>query len=105
MLPRINIFIPYFNEEDFIGEKISNLKELEYDREKLKVYFLDGLSTDQTRKKIREAAQNIPNWHLIETNCNGKINQFWSNYCERVYKITIYNEFHKDCKGFGKVQE
>jgi poly-beta-1,6-N-acetyl-D-glucosamine synthase len=74
-LPRINIFIPYFNEEDFIDEKINNLKELEYDREKLKVYFLDGLSTDQTPKKIREAAQNIPNWHFIETNCKGKINQ------------------------------
>jgi poly-beta-1,6-N-acetyl-D-glucosamine synthase len=85
-LPSMLIFIACFNEEDFIVEKMKNLQELEYDKEKIEVYFLDGLSTDQTRAKIEEVAKNIPNWHLVETSCKGKINQLnygLSHYKER----------------------
>ena len=72
---RIAIFVPYYNEENYIEQKVKNIEELIYDKAKLEVFFLNGLSTDQTGPKIDALIGNITNYHLIETKCRGKINQ------------------------------
>jgi len=73
--PKIAIIVPCFNEESFIDQKADSLKELIYDQDKLDVFFLHGLSSDSTSMKISKFISDMPNWHLIETGCKGKINQ------------------------------
>lgn len=74
-LPKIAIIIPCYNEEAYVKQKIDNLKELNYEQDKLEIFFLNGLSTDDTSKEITSLIGDMPNWHLIETGCKGKINQ------------------------------
>jgi cellulose synthase/poly-beta-1,6-N-acetylglucosamine synthase-like glycosyltransferase len=74
-LPKIAIIIPCYNEEAYVKQKIANLKELDYQRDKLEIFFLNGPSTDKTSEEIANLIAGVPNWHLIETSCRGKINQ------------------------------
>jgi cellulose synthase/poly-beta-1,6-N-acetylglucosamine synthase-like glycosyltransferase len=74
-LLRIAILIPCHNEESYVKQKIDNLKELDYTQDKLEIFFLNGLSTDNTSKEIIHHIADLPNWHLVETGCKGKINQ------------------------------
>ncbi len=73
--PKISIFVPCFNEQSFVQQKIDNLKSLKYEYDRLDVYFLHGQSTDKTGDIIKDAISEINNFHLIETQCIGKINQ------------------------------
>jgi cellulose synthase/poly-beta-1,6-N-acetylglucosamine synthase-like glycosyltransferase len=75
MTPRIAVLIPCYNEEHYVPKKIENLKTLAYDQNKMDVFFLNGCSTDNTGLKIAELISDMENWHLIETNCKGKIGQ------------------------------
>lgn len=72
---KIAIFVPCYNEEEFVESKIKNLKELTYNQDNLDVYFLDGLSTDNTRTLISDLIGDLQNYHLIETGVRGKIRQ------------------------------
>ena len=74
-LSKVAVIVPCYNEEAYVERKIVNLKGLEYETEKLEVYFLDGKSTDNTCKEITKYISDMPNWNLIETGCRGKINQ------------------------------
>lgn len=74
-LPKIAIIVPCYNEEDYVKQKIDNLKKLVYEPDKLEVFFLNGLSADNTSGEIIKYISNIPGWKLIETGCEGKINQ------------------------------
>jgi cellulose synthase/poly-beta-1,6-N-acetylglucosamine synthase-like glycosyltransferase len=89
--PKISIFVPCFNEENLIQQKIDNLNTLKYEDSKLDVYFLHGESTDKTRDIIEDATKETHNFHLIETRCIGKINQL--NYgllhCKGESKIIV----------------
>ena len=73
--PKINIFVPCFNEQNLIQQKIDNLNTLKYKNSRLDVYFLHGESTDKTGDIIGDAISQTHNFHLIETRCTGKINQ------------------------------
>lgn len=73
--PEISMLVPCYNEENLVKQKIDNMKKLEYPREKLNVFFLDGCSTDKTVQRIKEEIKDIENIKVIETNCKGKINQ------------------------------
>ena len=73
--PKINIFVPCFNEQNLIQKKIDNLNSLKYEESRLNVYFLHGESTDKTGDIIGGAVSETQNFHLIETRCTGKINQ------------------------------
>ena len=73
--PSVTVVVPCFNEEDFIGEKIRNIRSLVYPQDKLNVVFADGGSTDGTKTMIKDALKNIPNYRLIETKKRGKIHQ------------------------------
>jgi cellulose synthase/poly-beta-1,6-N-acetylglucosamine synthase-like glycosyltransferase len=73
--PKISIFVPCFNEQNLIKQKIDNLNTLKYKDSKLDVYFLHGESTDKTGDIIRGAINETHNFHLVETRCMGEINQ------------------------------
>ncbi|MEK6672591.1 MAG: glycosyltransferase [Nitrospirota bacterium] len=74
-LLKIAILIPCYNEESLVEDKIKNLKELTYGPDKFDIYFLDGLSTDNTRSIIASLIKDVKNYHLIETGVRGKIKQ------------------------------
>ena len=74
-LPKIAIIIPCHNEEEYVVQKINNLKALNYEQGKFDVFFLDGMSTDKTTGIIAGIISDMPYWHLIETGCRGKIHQ------------------------------
>lgn len=74
-MPKIAIIVPCYNEENYVKQKLENLKKLQYDQKKLKVYFLHGTSTDNTSREIAKYICDKPNWYLIETGCKGKITQ------------------------------
>lgn len=74
-LPKIAMMVPCYNEEDYVRLKVDNLRELDYDRDKLEIYFIDGLSTDNTRKVITDLISDMPECHLIESEHKGKISQ------------------------------
>lgn len=74
-LPKMAIFVPCCNEEDYVREKVENLAKLDYEQDKLNIFFLNGLSQDNTSGEINKFITDRPGWHLIETNCSGKINQ------------------------------
>ncbi len=72
---KLSIIVPCYNEEDYVQQKVDNLRKLEYDQDKLEVFFVDGCSEDNTREKITESIAALPNWHMVESKCIGKINQ------------------------------
>jgi cellulose synthase/poly-beta-1,6-N-acetylglucosamine synthase-like glycosyltransferase len=47
-LPHITVIVPVFNEEEFIGNKIENIRESNYPEDKLSIMVVDNDSTDRT---------------------------------------------------------
>jgi poly-beta-1,6-N-acetyl-D-glucosamine synthase len=78
-LPMLAVVVPCYNEEDYIQTKIQNLKELEYDKQRLLVYFVDAQSSDGTRELIAQETKGDSNWRLLKAPARGKIHQL--NFC------------------------
>jgi cellulose synthase/poly-beta-1,6-N-acetylglucosamine synthase-like glycosyltransferase len=74
-LPTVAILVPCYNEEKLIKKKAENLARLDYDPERLEVFFLDGMSTDASVKLVEESIKDRPNFSCLQTNRRGKINQ------------------------------
>ncbi len=72
---KVAVLVPCYNEEGYASQKAENTKALNYNSERLEVFFLNGLSTDNTGAEIKKAIEGRPNFHIIETGCVGKINQ------------------------------
>ena len=51
-LPTIAVMIAAYNEEDIISEKIINTQQLNYPKEKLKIYVVSDGSTDRTNEIV-----------------------------------------------------
>ena len=64
-LPDIDLLIAAFNEEKVIGSKILNSLELDYPREKLKIYVVSDGSTDMTNDIVRDYSVRNSNVNLI----------------------------------------
>ncbi|MFX0134492.1 MAG: glycosyltransferase [Candidatus Hodarchaeota archaeon] len=90
--PDISMLVPCYNEENLVSEKIENIKNLQYPKEKLNVFFLDGCSTDKTVQRINEKIKDIGNIKVIKTNCKGKINQINYILPQLSSKIIINND-------------
>ncbi len=73
--PVISVLVPCHNEEKFIEQKLNNIKSLEYPKDKLKVYFLDGNSTDNTLNILMEKTKYLDYIEVIQTGISGKIKQ------------------------------
>ena len=53
MSPSVSIFIPCYNESSTIERLLKSLYEQSYPRSSIEVIVVDGMSTDDTRKKIK----------------------------------------------------
>lgn len=65
--PSVSMIVPVYNEQSIIAKKLNNIKEMKYPKEKLEIIFVDGNSTDNTKKIILEKIKNFnKNIKLIE---------------------------------------
>lgn len=62
----ITIIIPVYNEEKYIYKCIESLIKIDYPKELLEIIFVDGMSTDDTRKVISEFSKKYNFIKLIE---------------------------------------
>lgn len=56
-LPTVSVIIPTYNEASVIRQKLENIAQLDYPRDKLEVMVVDSASTDQTRDIVKEFAE------------------------------------------------
>jgi cellulose synthase/poly-beta-1,6-N-acetylglucosamine synthase-like glycosyltransferase len=70
-LPEVTIFIPAYNEKDYVVKKMGNTMNLNYPNEKLKIIWVTDGSDDGTNT-ILEKYENIQLFHKKER--EGKIN-------------------------------
>ena len=52
MLETVSLIIPVFNEEKYMKNFLKSVLEQDYDFSKVEVIFIDGASTDNTKKII-----------------------------------------------------
>ncbi|MFC1566490.1 glycosyltransferase [bacterium] len=113
---KVSVLVPFHNEEEFILHKIKNSIELDYKKENLEFVFINGNSTDNSRKIIEDFTSKHTNHNIKILNCPtvGKINQL--NFAletvdadiiintdvdavlNKQAVIEITNEFHKNEK-------
>jgi cellulose synthase/poly-beta-1,6-N-acetylglucosamine synthase-like glycosyltransferase len=76
-LPKMSVIIPTFNEENFIIWKLRNTLDLKYPRERLKIWVVDGGSTDDTFELAQKFAlhQGAGQIEVIRAPVGGKIPQ------------------------------
>lgn len=53
--PSVSLIIPFYNEEEIIREKIENVRNLIYPRDKLEIIFVSDGSKDNSPKLIKES--------------------------------------------------
>ena len=75
LYPKLSILIPCYNEEKLVKRKLSNLHQLDYPKDKLKIFFLDGCSEDATVEILKRETSNKKGMKVLETKRRGKINQ------------------------------
>ena len=66
-MKRVSIIVPCYNEEKFIGFVLESLIKQDYPAASMEVFFVDGNSTDDTRKIIQGYAGKY-NWIKLLTN-------------------------------------
>lgn len=70
LLPNVTLVIAAYNEQEFIGDKIQNTKELDYPSEKLQVFIVTDGSSDRTPDMV-QAHSGVTLFHEHER--RGKI--------------------------------
>ncbi|RMF98061.1 MAG: glycosyltransferase family 2 protein, partial [Candidatus Schekmanbacteria bacterium] len=83
-LPAVTLFIPAYNEEKVIAEKISNSLALDYPKDKLEIVVASDASTDSTEEEVKKFKDD-------------RVKFFKS--VKRGGKNSIINEFLGLCKG------
>jgi len=58
-LPMVSMIVPVYNESRVIEQKIDNLSQIDYPKNKLEVVFVDGGSDDGTVKKIKNLSSKV----------------------------------------------
>ena len=71
--PFVSLLLPVYNEEKLIIKKLDNLKKLNYPG-KLEIIIIDGGSTDNTLKLIRNRIAKLKNYKILVSE-KGKIAQ------------------------------
>lgn len=62
--PSVTLFITAYNEEKIIDEKMSNCRELEYPKEKLKIIWVTDGSNDRTNDLLAQYS-DVTVYHKI----------------------------------------
>ncbi|MGH9770926.1 MAG: glycosyltransferase family 2 protein [Candidatus Acidiferrales bacterium] len=70
-LPAVSLIIPAYNEQEHLPEKIANIQQLDYPREKIEVVFISDGSTDGTND-ILSATETFPVQNLFFSVRQGK---------------------------------
>ena len=68
--PEVTLFIPAYNEKDYVDQKIKNSMELDYPMNKLKIYWVTDGSDDGTNKILKKY-ENVQVFHKAQR--KGKI--------------------------------
>lgn len=87
--PTVSLVIPTYNESKVILNKLSNILELEYPKEKLEVIVVDSASEDGTGsivQKFLDDNKNVHNMHLFSLK-------------QRLGKASALNSVWPSCKG------
>src|SRR5258707_11638340 len=61
-LPAVTMIVPVYNEEEHLEEKIENVRQMNYPREKLQVVFVSDGSTDRSTailKRLEESGAEV----------------------------------------------
>lgn len=64
--PSVSITIPCRNEEEYIGKCLDSILALDYPKDRLKVYVVDGKSEDKTISIVREYSSEHEHIKLLE---------------------------------------
>lgn len=62
----VSIICPTYNEEKYIDSCIHSILQQDYPQDQLEVLFVDGMSTDTTRKIIQSATEKYKNMYMID---------------------------------------
>ena len=73
--PNVAFIVCCKNESALVEEKLKNTLLLDYPKDKITIYFVDGQSTDDTVQKLTELAKEFCNVEIHKSNITGKINQ------------------------------
>jgi len=92
-LPRVTLFIPVYNEERVIGDKLLNSLQLDYPREKLEIVVASDGSTDRTAGIVKAFANHGVTLHETTKRCgkNSVINEFAARACGEILIFTDAN--------------
>jgi len=66
MNKKISIIIPCLNEEIYIATSLKSILESKYDKERIEVLLVDGMSQDRTREIIQEYHKQYPFIQLLD---------------------------------------
>jgi len=64
--PLVSVLIPVFNEQRYIASCLDSVIAQTYDKAKIEVLLLDGMSTDETREIIGDYIREYPYIRLID---------------------------------------
>lgn len=70
-LPEIAVVVPILNEERMISEKLANLRESDYPKDRMKIIVVDGGSSDRTLEHVRDEIARSEDVELIRVNNTG----------------------------------
>ena len=63
--PSVDVIVPVRNEAEWIEDKLRNLEELRYPADRLRVWVVDGASTDGTADIVQAQIERDPRFSLI----------------------------------------
>lgn len=62
----VSVICPILNEEKFIDKCVESIIAQDYPKNSLEVFFVDGMSTDNTRSKIQEYSKKYEYFKLLD---------------------------------------
>ena len=74
-LPAVDVVVPVHDEARFIGDKLRNLAALDYPADRLRVWIVDGASTDETTELVAAHAACDRRFELLTLARGDKIAQ------------------------------
>ncbi len=73
--PVISVIVPCYNEEEYILNKLADIRALDYPKECVEVFFVDGGSTDNTVSLLKNNIKNDEPYNIVISPNKGKIHQ------------------------------
>jgi hypothetical protein len=73
--PRVDVVVPVHNEAALIEEKLANLSALRYPRERVRIWIVDGASSDRTPELVHAWIRRDPGFQLLRLPVADKVVQ------------------------------